>query len=167
MATGNDTRAVESGAHSFACRNGQIEPLTRYVKNENGDLEGSITIPFPVGTVGGVASVHPIAPISRKILGITKAQELGRIMAALGLAQNFAALKALSDHSGFLVTNAVTPATNVAPPYTARVCSASCASSMQSENFSQYKDSLVLLSHTDIQSVHFLGKILYDGISIE
>jgi hydroxymethylglutaryl-CoA reductase len=96
IATGNDFRAVEAGAHAFASRNGGYEPLTRYWKDDNGDLRGEIEMPVVVGIVGGATRSHPIAQLSRKILRLQSARELGEVMAAVGLAQNFAALKALS-----------------------------------------------------------------------
>lgn len=96
LATGNDTRAIEAGAHAFAARTGHYSPLTRWSKDENGDLEGSIEIPAAVGIVGGVTAVHPTAKISLKILQVKTAKELGEVMAAVGLAQNLAALRALA-----------------------------------------------------------------------
>jgi len=96
MATGNDTRAVESGAHSYAARDGTYRALSRYEKNKDGDLVGSIEIPTPVGTVGGATGVHPVARANMKILGVKSASDLGKIMASIGLAQNFAALRALA-----------------------------------------------------------------------
>ncbi len=97
IATGNDFRAVESGAHSYAARSGQYSPLTEYEKNENGDLVGSIEIPMAVGLVGGATAVHPTARRNVKILGIKTASELGEVIAAVGLAQNLAALRALAS----------------------------------------------------------------------
>jgi len=96
IASGNDFRAVESGAHSYASLNG-YSPLTKYEKNKNGDLVGSIELPTPVGLIGGATKVHPTAKICIKILGVKTARELGEIIAAVGLAQNFAALKALAS----------------------------------------------------------------------
>jgi hydroxymethylglutaryl-CoA reductase len=96
LATGNDTRAIEAGAHAYAARTGHYSPLTRWGKDENGDLEGSIEIPAAVGIIGGITAVHPIAKISLKILGVQTAKELGEVMAAVGLAQNLAALRALA-----------------------------------------------------------------------
>jgi hydroxymethylglutaryl-CoA reductase len=96
IATGNDFRAVESGAHSYAARSGQYSPLTKYEKNEDSNLVGSIEIPMAVGLVGGATAVHPTARRNVKILGVKTASELGEIMAAVGLAQNFAALRALA-----------------------------------------------------------------------
>ncbi|MEE9223205.1 MAG: hydroxymethylglutaryl-CoA reductase, degradative [Thermoplasmata archaeon] len=96
IATGNDFRAVESGAHSYAARSGQYRPLTIYEKNEDGDLVGSIEIPMAVGLVGGATVVHPTARRNVKILGVKSASELGEVMAAVGLAQNFAAMRALA-----------------------------------------------------------------------
>ena len=94
-ATGNDTRAVEAGAHSYAAMGG-YSPLTVWEKNDDGDLVGSIEIPVPVGLIGGATSSHDVAQVNLKILGIDSAQELGEVMASVGLAQNFAALRALS-----------------------------------------------------------------------
>ncbi len=96
IATGNDFRAVESGAHSYAARSGQYSPLTTYEKNEDGDLVGSIQLPMAVGLVGGATAVHPTARRNVKILGVKTASELGEVIAAVGLAQNFAALRALA-----------------------------------------------------------------------
>lgn len=96
LATGNDTRAVEAGAHSFAARNGRIAPLTNWEKNADGDLVGSIELPVAVGVVGGVTSIHPVAIINRKILGVKTSRELGEVLASVGLAQNLAAIKALA-----------------------------------------------------------------------
>jgi hydroxymethylglutaryl-CoA reductase len=96
LATGNDTRAIEAGAHAYAARTGHYSPLTRWSKDENGDLQGSIEMPAAVGIVGGVTAVHPAAKISLKILRVKTAKELGEVMAAVGLAQNLAALRALA-----------------------------------------------------------------------
>jgi len=99
IATCNDHRAVEAGAHAYAARNGQYEPLTVWEKNEDGDLVGSIELPMAIGTVGGATRVHPIAKIALKILGVKTARELGEVIAAVGLAQNLGALRALA-HEG-------------------------------------------------------------------
>src|SRR5512137_421749 len=96
IATGNDSRAIEAGAHAYAARDGQYTALTRYYKDEDGNLVGEIELPMAVGVVGGAANMHPKAKLCRKILGIKSAQELAEIVASLGLAQNFAALFALS-----------------------------------------------------------------------
>lgn len=95
IATGNDWRAIEAGAHAYAAING-YKPLTIWKKNEDGDLYGKIKLPLAVGTVGGATKVHPMARICLKILGVKTAKELAEIMAAVGLAQNFAALRALA-----------------------------------------------------------------------
>jgi hydroxymethylglutaryl-CoA reductase len=95
-ATGNDTRAVEAGAHSYASMSGHYSPLSVYEKNANGDLVGTIEIPTAVGLIGGATKVHPTAKAAVKILGVQTAQELGEIMAAVGLAQNLGALRALA-----------------------------------------------------------------------
>ena len=95
LATGNDFRAIEAGAHSYAVRNSTYQPLSRYYRDESGDLVGELEIPLAVGIVGGIIKTHPIAQISLKILGVQSACELAQVMAAVGLAQNFAALRAL------------------------------------------------------------------------
>ena len=96
IATGNDTRAIESGAHSYAARKGRYTSLTTWEKDENGDLVGSIEMPMAVGLVGGATKIHPAAKTAVKILGIDTAAELGQIIAAAGLANNMAAMKALA-----------------------------------------------------------------------
>jgi hydroxymethylglutaryl-CoA reductase len=96
LATGNDTRAVEAGAHAYAARNGHYGSLTRWEVAGNGDLAGSIEVPMAVGLVGGATKLHPTAKVALKILGVRSAEELARIIAAVGLAQNFSALKALA-----------------------------------------------------------------------
>jgi hydroxymethylglutaryl-CoA reductase len=96
IATGNDFRAIEAGAHAYAARNGQYTSLTQYHKNKDGDLVGEIELPMAVGVVGGAANMHPKAKLCRKILGVKTARELAEVVASLGLAQNFAALFALS-----------------------------------------------------------------------
>lgn len=96
LATGNDTRAVEAGAHAYAAREGRYSSLTRYEINKNGDLSGSIELPLAVGLIGGATKIHPTAQACLKILGVTTAERLARIIAAVGLAQNFSALKALA-----------------------------------------------------------------------
>ena len=96
LATGNDTRAIEAGAHAYAARTGHYSPLTMWSRDENGDLQGFIEIPTAVGIIGGITSVHPTAKICLKILGVKTARELGEVMAAVGLAQNLAALRALA-----------------------------------------------------------------------
>lgn len=96
LATGNDTRAVESGVHSYACKSGKYKSVTVWEKNADGDLCGSIEVPIAVGLVGGATKTHPTAKASIKILGVKSASELGEIIAAVGLAQNFAALRALA-----------------------------------------------------------------------
>jgi hydroxymethylglutaryl-CoA reductase len=96
IATGNDSRAIEAGAHAYAARNGHYTSLTSYHKDAEGNLIGKIELPMAVGVVGGAANIHPKARLCRKILGITTAKELAEVVASLGLAQNFAALFALS-----------------------------------------------------------------------
>jgi hydroxymethylglutaryl-CoA reductase len=96
IATGNDWRAIEAGAHAYAARTGQYKPLTTFEKTPEGDLVGTIEIPMAVGLVGGATKVHPTARASIKLLGVKTATELGEIIAAVGLAQNLAALRALA-----------------------------------------------------------------------
>jgi len=96
IATGNDFRALEAGAHAYASISGKYSPLTRYEKDKEGNLIGYIEMPIAVGIVGGATRVNPIAKISLKILKVKRAQELAEVMAAVGLAQNFAALRALA-----------------------------------------------------------------------
>jgi len=96
LATGNDTRAVESGVHTYACRTGEYKPVTLWEKNSDGDLVGIIEIPIAAGLVGGATKTHPTAKAAVKILGVESATELGEVMSVVGLAQNFAALRALA-----------------------------------------------------------------------
>jgi hydroxymethylglutaryl-CoA reductase len=99
IATCNDHRAIEAGAHTYAAMTGHYSPLSIWEKNEEGDLVGSIELPMAVGTIGGATKVHPIARIALKILGVKSARGLGEVLAAVGLAQNLAALRALA-HEG-------------------------------------------------------------------
>jgi hydroxymethylglutaryl-CoA reductase len=96
VATGNDWRAIEAGAHSYAARTGSYKSLTTFEKTPEGDLAGTIELPMAVGLVGGATRVHPTARACIKVLGVKGARELGEIAAAVGLAQNFAALRALA-----------------------------------------------------------------------
>jgi len=96
LATGQDHRAIEAGAHAYASRTGRYMPLTTWEKNEDGNLVGTLEMPMAVGIVGGATKVHPIAKIALKILGVKTATELAEIMGAVGLAQNLAALRALA-----------------------------------------------------------------------
>ena len=96
IATGNDFRAVEAGAHSYAAKDGRYKPLTRYWKDENGNLAGEIELPIAVGIVGGATRTNPLAKLSLKILEVKTSQELAEVIAAVGLAQNFAAMRALA-----------------------------------------------------------------------
>ncbi len=95
IATGNDFRAVEAGAHAFAAYEGKYSPLTKYYKNKDGDLVGEIDIPLALGLVGGATKVHPLAQLNLKLLKVKTASELARIIASVGLAQNFAAMRAM------------------------------------------------------------------------
>lgn len=96
IATGNDWRAVEAGAHAYAARDGQYTSLTHWWQDEDGNLRGSLEMPMAVGIVGGATRVHPTAQVALKILNIQSARQLAEIIVAVGLAQNFAAIRALS-----------------------------------------------------------------------
>ncbi len=96
LATGNDTRAIEAGAHAYASRSGHYSPLTSWEKDASGDLVGEIELPMAVGLIGGATAVHPVAKVAVKILGVRSARELAEMIAAVGLCQNLAALRALA-----------------------------------------------------------------------
>jgi hydroxymethylglutaryl-CoA reductase len=96
MATANDWRAVEAGAHAYAARSGRYLPLTHWGVGDQGNLVGSIELPLAVGIVGGATRVHPTARIALKLLGVQTASELAGIIASVGLAQNLGALRALA-----------------------------------------------------------------------
>ncbi|MGI0102901.1 MAG: hydroxymethylglutaryl-CoA reductase, degradative, partial [Nitrosotalea sp.] len=93
--TGQDTRAIEAASHAYASKSGKYTSLTRWQKNKQGNLVGEIEIPMPVGTVGGIVNVHPMIKVCTKILGVKSAKELGCVIGAVGLAQNFSAMRAL------------------------------------------------------------------------
>ena len=99
LPTGNDHRAIEAGAHAYAAVNGRYTSLSTWEKTENGDLKGIIELPMAVGLIGGAVRTHPIAKIAVKILGVKTANEFAEVLAAVGLAQNLAALRALA-HEG-------------------------------------------------------------------
>jgi hydroxymethylglutaryl-CoA reductase len=96
IATGNDFRAIEAGAHAYASRSGQYTSLSHYYRDKNGNLIGELELPMAVGIIGGAGNIHPKAKLCKKILGIKTAKELAEIVVSLGLAQNFAAVFALS-----------------------------------------------------------------------
>ncbi|WP_263143000.1 hydroxymethylglutaryl-CoA reductase, degradative [Pseudomonas alcaligenes] len=96
VATGNDWRAVEAGAHAYACRSGHYGSLTTWEKDSEGHLVGTLEMPMPLGLVGGATKTHPLAQLSLRILGVKTAQELAEIAVAVGLAQNLGALRALA-----------------------------------------------------------------------
>ena len=120
VATGNDSRAIESGAHTYAAflarDGGVIKPLTTYEKDREGNLVGTIELPVAVGLIGGATAVHPTAKANVKLLGVKGAQELAHVLAAVGLAQNFGALRALATegiqrgHMGLHARNIATTA---------------------------------------------------------
>lgn len=97
IACGQDWRAIEAGCHAYAARSGKYSPLTKYYKNKNGDLVGEIELPIAVGLVGGATKSNPVAKICLKLLNVGSAQELSMVLACVGLAQNFAALRALAN----------------------------------------------------------------------
>ncbi len=97
LATGNDTRAIEAGAHSYAALKGQYSPLTKFQVDSDGNLIAEIEIPLALGIIGGMTKIHPMARLALKILNIKSANELSKVAAALGLAQNVAALRALAS----------------------------------------------------------------------
>ncbi len=96
VVTGNDWRAIEAGAHAFAARDGLYTSLTDWSISNNGDLLGKITLPMAVGLVGGATKTHPTAKAAIALLGVKTATELGQVIAAVGLAQNLAAMRALA-----------------------------------------------------------------------
>ena len=96
IATGNDWRAIEAGAHAYAARGGRYTSLTRWSVADNGDLCGEIEIPIKVGIVGAPLESNPTVALNLRLLGVESAMELGEVMASVGLAQNFAAIRALA-----------------------------------------------------------------------
>ncbi len=96
LATGNDWRAIEAGAHAYAARAGRYTSLTRWWRDDVGDLHGEIVLPLALGIVGGATRAHPAAKIALQLLGVESARDLAEVAAAVGLAQNFAALRALA-----------------------------------------------------------------------
>jgi len=96
LATGNDWRAVEAGAHAFAARDGRYKSLSTWTTTEDGSLKGSLTLPLAIGIVGGSTRVHPAVRTNLKLMGVQCVSDLGEIIAAVGLAQNLAALRALA-----------------------------------------------------------------------
>ncbi|GAG96419.1 unnamed protein product, partial [marine sediment metagenome] len=94
QATGNDTRALEAGAHAYASMSGSYKPLTKVELDSEGNLVGEIEIPLAFGIIGGITKIHPMARLALKILNVKSAEELSQVAAALGLAQNIGALRA-------------------------------------------------------------------------
>jgi hydroxymethylglutaryl-CoA reductase len=97
LATGNDHRAIEAGAHAYAALKGVYTSLSTWEKDADGNLVGSLELPMAVGLIGGAVKTHPIAKIAVKILGVKTANEFGEVCAAVGLAQNLGALRALAS----------------------------------------------------------------------
>ena len=96
LATAQDHRAIEAGAHSYAARSGHYTALTKWEKTPEGNLRGRLEMPMPVGTVGGSTRIHPVSKVALRVMGIQSARELAEVMGAVGLAQNLGALKALA-----------------------------------------------------------------------
>jgi hydroxymethylglutaryl-CoA reductase len=96
LATGNDWRAIEAGAHAYAARDGRYTSLSQWERTPEGDLVGTLEMPMAVGIVGGATRVHPLPKVALKILGVKKARELAEIIVVVGLAQNLAAIRALA-----------------------------------------------------------------------
>ena len=97
VATGNDWRAIEAGAHAWAARSGRYTSLTTWERGANGALTGTIEMPMALGLAGGATKTHPAAQAALRVLGVTSAQELAEVTVAVGLAQNMAALRALAS----------------------------------------------------------------------
>ncbi|MDQ3909265.1 MAG: hydroxymethylglutaryl-CoA reductase, degradative [Thermoproteota archaeon] len=97
LAAGQDFRAIEAGAHAYAARDGTYRSITSWSRTKEGDLAGEIELPLAVGVVGGVVNTHPTAKFALQILGVKSAKDLAMVMAAVGLAQNLAAIRALSS----------------------------------------------------------------------
>lgn len=95
--TGQDTRAIEAASHAFASKDGNYTSLTRWKKDKQGNLVGEIEVPMPVGIVGGIINIHPMIKVATKILGVKSAKELACVIGAVGLAQNFSAIRALAS----------------------------------------------------------------------
>ncbi len=95
-AVGQDSRAIEAAANAYAAQTGRYRSLSKWSKDDESNLVGTLEIPLSVGIVGGIANVHPVAKVCTKILGVTSAQELACVMTATGLAQNYSAIRALS-----------------------------------------------------------------------
>ncbi|OZI42629.1 hydroxymethylglutaryl-CoA reductase, degradative [Bordetella genomosp. 5] len=96
VATGNDWRAIEAGAHAYASRDGRYTSLTHWEKDSTGALVGTLEMPMPVGLVGGATKTHPLARLALRMMEVSSAQELGEVAVAVGLAQNLGALRALA-----------------------------------------------------------------------
>jgi len=96
IATGNDWRAIEAGAHAYAARDGRYTSLSTWRRDGQGNLTGKLELPLALGIVGGATRVHPTAQIALKILGVQTARELAEIVVSVGLAQNLAAIRALA-----------------------------------------------------------------------
>ena len=97
LATGNDWRAIEAGAHAYAARNGRYTALSTWAITSTGYLKGEIELPMAVGIIGGATKAHPAAQAALELINVGSAGELAEVIASVGLAQNLAALRALAD----------------------------------------------------------------------
>jgi hydroxymethylglutaryl-CoA reductase len=97
IATGNDWRAVEAGAHAYAARSGSYRSLSTWSAGQDGSLQGELELPLALGTIGGATRVHPLARANLALMQVENARELAQVVAAVGLAQNLAALRALAS----------------------------------------------------------------------
>lgn len=97
LAFAQDHRAIEAGAHAYAVKDGRYKSMSKWGKDAEGNLTGEMTLPMAVGLVGGATRTHPMAQVARKILGVDQAVDLGKVMCAVGLAQNLGALRALTQ----------------------------------------------------------------------
>jgi hydroxymethylglutaryl-CoA reductase len=96
IAAGNDWRAIEAGAHAYAARSGRYTSLSHWGQDKDGNLVGALEMPMAVGIVGGATRVHPAAKVALRLMNVTEARDLAEIIVAVGLAQNFAAIRALA-----------------------------------------------------------------------
>ncbi len=170
IATGNDWRAIEAGAHAFAARNSQYSTLARWSVANNGELEGEIALPLKVATVGGTVSSNPAASLGLALAGVESATQLAELMAAVGLAQNFAALRALAGkgiqhghmklHARSIATAAGTPHHQLAEVVDEMVASGDIKAWKASEILSDLDDSMAIESAAVATAA---GKIILFG----
>jgi hydroxymethylglutaryl-CoA reductase len=155
IATGQDFRAIEAAAHAYASRDGKYRSLTSFSKSSNGDLVGKIEIPLSVGIVGGISTVHPMAKMGLKILGVKSASELACVIASAGLAQNLAAIRALSTE-GIQKGHMKLHAKNIA------VAAGATGKIVDLVSEAMYKQSKISLDSAR-RILHDLGKVMDDS----